>query len=414
MVTYAGRIWRTFFEAINMNQRLTRRRFLADSRAVIFNAGLLAGAVSCGKGSARADDTSKQTSASDHKVTVISGKPRDRGRQYGVGFSQAIGDFLERETFVPYAKGDRTRRQMLRYAAACVKPLRAFSPEIVEELEGVAEGAGRTFEEVMLLTLHEEYVHGGHVVPTGHQTRQHCTAFAVGPPTTANGDTYVGQTWDWTASTKGLSSLLLWKRLQGPDVLAYTYPGLLFGTGMNSAGIALTWTSVWGKSRSGARVGIPTYPLIAQMLYQETLEGAIAEARRAKNAGWFTFLLADAKGRLANVEGSPRGIEIEYAHGHIARANLGTRKITETPVGQPVELHPRCKRMNELIVAEGNQLTLEEMQRFFDDPSLGIAKPLDWDMHTHDAMLYNTTRRELFISRSPVETRHWTRIKMTG
>ena len=97
-------------------------------------------------------------------------------------------------------------------------------------------------------------------------------------------------------SVYGLSSMLLWKRPEGPSVLAYSYPGLWVGAGLNSAGLALCWT--WGNDMGikGPRVGIPSYVLIAQMLYQNTLEAALDEAERAHHAGWFAFVLGDAKG----------------------------------------------------------------------------------------------------------------------
>ena len=96
-----------------------------------------------------------------------------------------------------------------------------------------------------------------------------------------------GQNWDWGDSTYGLSSLLLWKRPEGSSVLAYSYPGLWVGAGLNSAGLALCWT--WGNDMGikGPRVGIPSYVLIAQMLYQNTLAAALHEAARAHHAGWF-------------------------------------------------------------------------------------------------------------------------------
>src|SRR5437763_16050698 len=110
---------------------------------------------------------------------------------------------------------------MLRYAGQCDKEVRSFSPIIHDELEGMAEGSGLRFEELVLITLHEEFWHKG-VLPKV----EHCTAVAVGPPDTQDGNTYVGQTWDWMQSVFGLSSVLLWKRPEGPSLLTYAYPGL--------------------------------------------------------------------------------------------------------------------------------------------------------------------------------------------
>src|SRR5262249_54523389 len=152
------------------------------------------------------------------------------------------------------------------------------------------------------------------------------------------------------------SSILLWKRPEGASLLAYAYPGLWVGAGLNSAGIALCWT--WGDKREikGPRVGIPAYVLIAQMLYQDTLKAALEEARRSTHAGWFTFVLADGQGNLANVEGTPEKLAIETAKGHLARADFGTREITGTAEGKPVKYHAKCQRMFDLLGANKGKL----------------------------------------------------------
>jgi isopenicillin-N N-acyltransferase like protein len=206
----------------------------------------------------------------DHSLTLVTGNPRERGRQYGKQFSDVIAKFLDREIVRPFGK-KATRDDMVRYAGQCAKEIRSYAPEIYDELEGMAEGAGMRLEDVVAITLHEEFYHQG-ILPKA----EHCTAIAAGPPDTDDNHAYVGQTWDWFVSLYGVSQILLWKRTEGPSVLAYAYPGLWVGAGLNSEGIALCWTSAQGKDIAGPRVGIPSYVLIAQMLYQETLNSTFS------------------------------------------------------------------------------------------------------------------------------------------
>src|SRR5918999_5912284 len=113
---------------------------------------------------------------------------------------------------------------------------------------------------------------------------------------------------------------------------------------MNSAGIGLCATSAWeADPLPGPKVGIPYYVLSAQMLYQETLEAAIEEARRAPQAGWCSMLLADAEGQLASVEVTPREVAVEMGRGHVARHQYGSRQITRTPEGQQVAHNERTR-----------------------------------------------------------------------
>lgn len=381
-----------------MMQSLNRRAFL--QRVAGYGAATLGAAVA--PRVAFADDKKALPPAKPHTLTVIDGKPRERGRLYGRTFKDSIQAFLDREIYQAFNKPFKPD-DMLRYAGGCANEVRAYSPVIHDELEGMAEGSGIRLEELVLITLHEEFWHKG-VLPKV----EHCTAVAVGPPDTRDGNTYVAQTWDWMQSVFGLSSMLLWKRPEGPSLLAYAFPGLWCGAGLNSAGIALTWTSAGSvkgaKKIAGPRVGIPSYILLTQLLYQESLEAAVEEAKRAKQAGWFTFVLADGKGQLANIEGSPEELAVELHKGQLARVDYGSRKMTNTPAGEPVKCQARCQHTYDLLATNKGKLDRAVLQSLFEDPKRGICQKAG----TIDMMIYNCTAREAWLSRGSEYGTTWT------
>jgi isopenicillin-N N-acyltransferase-like protein len=327
-------------------------------------------------------------------LTSISGKPRERGQQYGARYQADIRAMIDREIFNRLIKpGRHTRDDLLRYAAACVREVKLFAPLIHDEMEGMAEGSGIGLEELMLLNLHEEVTRGGQLPKADH-----CTAIAVGPRPGEKGDTFVGQTWDWMESVRGLSNLLLWKRPEGTNVLAYAYPGLWVGAGLNSAGVALAWTSA---GSGNPRIGIPSYVLIAHMLYQDSLKGALDEARRAKHAGFFTFVLGDGEGNLANVEGSPQDLVIEMTRGSMTRVGYGSRKMTNTPEGKTPPQHARCEVIHRMFDARKGPLDRAAMEAAFAEKIVGAA--------CLDVMIFNTTKKEAILSRGPAHEPKWQR-----
>jgi hypothetical protein len=199
-------------------------------------------------------------------------------------------------------------------------------------------------------------------------------------------------------SVFGLSRIVQWRREEGPSLLAYGYPGLWTGAGLNSAGVALTWTSAGiGDHALGVRVGVPSYAMLTHLLYQESLDAAIEQAKRNKHAGWFTFVLGDANGDLLNIEGSPEGIAIERAKGKLFRVGYGSRKMSNTPADRPVALHARCRKMDELVAPASGKVDVATMQRFFADPKceISVGKP------TIDMMVFDTTSRHAYLSRGP-------------
>ncbi|MBX9628047.1 MAG: hypothetical protein K2X82_29885 [Gemmataceae bacterium] len=339
-------------------------------------------------------------------AVVISGTPKERGVAYGKQFREGIRKFLDQEIYGSFIQKPSPKDEMLRYAAACGEVVRKECPEIAAELEGVAGGSGLGFDEVVLIALHEELYHRG-VLPKV----PHCTAVAVGPPDTGDGKTYVGQTWDWMESVAGWSSVVEWQRTEGPSLLAYGFPGLWTGAGLNSNGIALTWTSAdLGTKGLGVRVGLPSYVLLTHLLYQKDLDAVEAAAKRDKHAGWFTFVLGDGKGNLLNVEGSPKGVAVERGTGHMARVSYGSRAMTKTPAGEPVKFQPRCQKMHDLLRGSAGKTDLQALQTFFTDPKCEISV----GKSTIDMMVFDCTEKVAYLSRGPSYKADWKAFRFGG
>ncbi len=324
-------------------------------------------------------------------AVMLEGKAKERGCAYGKRFREEIHDFLDKEIYRAFVGRPFVKEQMLRYAADCGNVVRDGCPMIAEEFEGIADGAGLAFAEIMLINLHEEFYHRKQLPQHGH-----CTAVAVGPPDTGNQHTYVGQTWDWMQSVAGKSRMTQWRRPEGVSVLAYGFPGMPMGAGVNSEGIALCWTSAaLGDERQVPRVGIPSYVLIAHLLAQKNLDSVIREVRKNRHAGWFTFVMADGDGRLVNIEGSPERIVVERAQDRLVRVGYGSREMTGVKPAEQVPLHPRCRRMYDLLQASSGGNDLAHLQDYFADRTYEI----NVGDATIDMMVFDTTARSAFLSR---------------
>jgi hypothetical protein len=330
---------------------------------------------------------------------VVEGKPRDRGHAYGKQFREAIRDFLHTEIDAAFVGRPFTKEQMLHFASACGEVVRAECPLVAEEFQGIAEGAGLTFEEVVLINLHEEFFHRTDLPKHGH-----CTAVAVAPPDTGNTHTYVGQTWDWMQRVAGKSCVTEWRRPEGVSVLAYGFPGMPTGAGMNAEGIALCWTSAaLGIKGQPPRVGIPSYMLIAHFLAQKDLDSVVREAQKNRHAGWFTFVIADRNGRLVNIEGAPGRVVVEPADGRLARVSYGSRAMAEATSPYRAPLHPRCQRMYDLLRKSQGTNDLARLQAYYADPTYRISA----GKGTIDMMVFDTTARAAYLSRGPSYKASW-------
>lgn len=335
-----------------------------------------------------ADETSIQKFP---PAVVVAGEPRERGAAYGEAFRDGIRRFLRTEIYGAFVGQPSSREELLAYAAACGEALRAQCPLVAEEFAGIAAGAGLSFDEIVLINLHEELYHRGELPKHGH-----CTAVAVGPPLTGNERTYVGQTWDWMPSVAGTSAVVEWRREEGASVLAYGFPGMPMGAGLNSAGIALCWTSAaLGQPGQSPRVGVPSYALIAHLLAQPDLASVVREAEKNQHAGWFTFVVADGDGNLVNIEGSPQGVAVERARGRLVRVGYGTRAMSGAPPGEAVPRHARCEKMDDLIKGAPGRNDLARLQAYFAEPEYAISV----GKGTIDMMAFDATARTAYVSR---------------
>ena len=328
----------------------------------------------------------------------FAGSPRERGLAYGREFKDGIGEFLAREIHGAFIGPKHTKDDVRRYAAACGREIAGFSPEIFSELEGIAEGAGIALEDAVMITLHEELYHRG-VLPKV----DHCTVVAAAPPVTRDGRAYLGQTWDWLESVYGTSRVLRWRRTAGPDVLAYGFPGLPVGAGLNAAGLALCWTSAdLGDHALGARVGIPSYVLLTHLLYQKSLDDAAAEARRAKHAGWFTFVMADGEGRLLNLEGSPAELAVEWGKGRMVRSGFASEQMKRRKQGARTN-KSQCDAADRWLDSITGKADAAALRAFFSERDNGVCA----GKATIDVMLFDTTKREAHLSRGPHHKLAW-------
>jgi hypothetical protein len=237
-----------------------------------------------------------------HRLTELKGSPRSCGRHYGEQHAEAIDAFLHME--VP------PNPERLRYASRCWKVFKRWERHVVEFVRGMAEGSGRSVEEITLVLLHEEIVH-----------TKPCTAIGATRGGSKDGNAIIGQNWDWGSHLYTWSSLTRLQMTGHPAMLLYSYPGLYASAGINEHGMSLVWTGAGYLPKIKPKVGIPTYALIAGILGCRNCREALALLGRTKLAGCYVFFIADAEREVWVIEGLPGRFEAVRCEDVITRAN---------------------------------------------------------------------------------------------
>lgn len=185
-------------------------------------------------------------------------------------------------------------------------------PQYVEELTGIAEGAGANFDDLVVLNAMEAVT-----MDALHLTK--CTSIAVNNERTADEHVLVAHNEDWLPQDEPDVYVIHAVPDDEPAFLAMNYGGLLPNVGLNAAGIAQCCDSVYPTD---SRIGVPRVFVSRAVLSARSPAEAIRHALVPQRAAGYNHLLAHESGELYNVEVSARRFGILYAEdGYLVHTN---------------------------------------------------------------------------------------------
>ncbi|WP_328603628.1 C45 family peptidase [Amycolatopsis sp. NBC_00345] len=209
------------------------------------------------------------------RLIEIEGGPRERGRAYGEAARTEI-----RASVAYYRKAFRLSSNLewtdvQASARRWREPVAAAAPDLLEEMDAIAEGAGLHPDEILALNARGEIVrnHDSGFNPEPAEPADGCSSFALLPEATGDGHVYCGQNWDWREGTQETVVLLRVVQPPKPTLVMQVEAGQIGRHGANSAGIALNANGLDG--RFGAPLGLPQPVLRRLILDQDRLRGAL-------------------------------------------------------------------------------------------------------------------------------------------
>jgi isopenicillin-N N-acyltransferase-like protein len=237
----------------------------------------------------------------------VEGGARERGRQYGEQARDRIRLSVAAygEVFEHWAGWGwpRVVEEARRYEG----PIADYGGRYLEEIRGIAEGAGLPFEDVLAINVRTEVMFAARARQAAVLSDAgpgECSAFAVLPEASAAGTTLVGQNWDWLLHTFDTVVLLETVQEDGPDFVTAVEAGLLAKTGLNSSGIGLATNALVTDADRG-EPGVPYHVVLRAILDAETIADALAAIQRARRSSSAGYLVAHEDGLAVCVEAAP-------------------------------------------------------------------------------------------------------------
>jgi isopenicillin-N N-acyltransferase-like protein len=273
-------------------------------------------------------------------VTHVGGAPRALGRGQGEAFAAAIHgalSFYRDLAESQEADLDAMAAEALRHLEAA----RGAVPQLVEELEGLVEGAGISLEEGLVLSCMEE------VWPT-----ESCTSLVHG--------NFLLHAEQWYASHSDIGVIIA-KPDEGPAFASPTCVGFLPAVGISAAGFAQGIDSL---SAHDERVGIPRLFVSRLAIGAPGLTAAVAAACSSGRAGGYAHVLATHDRRLVVETSACREAIIDDIGAHTNHYLSETLREVAGPAsaGSRARLDRACE-----LLRQAPPASLEDCARILSD-----------------------------------------------
>ncbi|WP_158970027.1 C45 family autoproteolytic acyltransferase/hydolase [Chachezhania sediminis] len=308
------------------------------------------------------------------KLVEIEGTPRARGLAYGRAADTQIrhGLGVYRSLF---EEAGLSWDSVLAYAARLRDSLAARAPDAVEELEGIAEGAGVQLGEVLVINGRSEIINLHAQRPKDpSKLDDGCTAAVVLPEMTESGRLLHVQNWDWLPDCADSTVVLRIRREHGPDVLTFVEAGGLARAGFNSEGVAITGNNLASGQDGTAPFGVPLSVIRRRVLEAGGYSQALTELYRLPRTVSNNMTVSCAtSGDCLNFETTPDQIYWQAPDGpcltHSNHFTSPAARVRERDVGiaRGADTLFRDRRLRKLIEAGGKAHTLDTLAGALDD-----------------------------------------------
>ena len=254
------------------------------------------------------------------KFLKVSGNPFSVGYQHGAGATREIQSNYRYYMTTWKSYSGTEEKEILDKAMTFLPFIDALDKNLVEELKGVAAGAGLGFPAIVALNCRWE-LNYTYLPDMNNEADGGCTAFAMTPEATRNGHTYVGQNWDYKPPLQEQCLLLQINQPNRPSVFLITEAGIIGHKGFSSSGIGMGVNFIKLSADSYAP-GIPFLLKARYVLEQPTLEAGLRFLGEHPGPNSGNMLLASKEGLAVDVECNPGGMNlIRPAKGVVVHSN---------------------------------------------------------------------------------------------
>ncbi|RPA68606.1 hypothetical protein EF405_08475 [Cyclobacteriaceae bacterium YHN15] len=232
------------------------------------------------------------------RQVTFSGSGYELGFQHGQFFKKEIGEIVQKWKESTTSQLDRDSDEVLEefFAYADFEgSIKKWTPDLYEEVRGIAVGSEQHFDQIMVFNLLDEFW-----VYLNSLENHHCSN--IGVPSLNGGLSYIGQNMDIEPYTDGYQTLFrIEATAERPEQLVLSHPGLIALNGMNSSGVGMIMNTIMQLNASNS--GLPVAFVVRKLLSMTDRDDIIDFITSVNHASGQNFILG-VRGEVFNFEAS--------------------------------------------------------------------------------------------------------------
>jgi isopenicillin-N N-acyltransferase-like protein len=267
-------------------------------------------------------------------VIACSGTPRERGRAHGEQLRGPIVAVLDRwRSSLAERHGTEVDRYITEFVANTrfLPTIELHTLGLLDEVRGIAEGAGQPFETMLAYNLMDE--EWQYAEPRAAEQPGCTVACLVSDSSTP----VIAQTMDIPSFYDGSQAAIHHKPDDAPEMLIFTGAGMLGLNGANAAGIGVVVNNL--SMLPSSRAGLPVMFILRGLLEWTTLGDAVAFVENVPHAVGQHYAIGSPDG-IAALEGAANGVvRVETSGRRYVHANHPV--ADEAVAGDQTEFYAR-------------------------------------------------------------------------
>ncbi|KAL2840505.1 acyl-coenzyme A:6-aminopenicillanic acid acyl-transferase-domain-containing protein [Aspergillus pseudoustus] len=227
---------------------------------------------------------------------VASGSPWEVGFAHGSQIPKRIAQCIKNyeKLFLETAEADWTESKAS--AATYLPALEQNEPDLVEEMKGIAAGAGVDFLDILALNLRSE------ISLTNYSDG--CTSITTTNPDTL--EVFIAQNWDWVGEAGSSTAFFDISKTGKPRVRMMGEAGIVAKFGINDAGVAICMNAI--RCGTVSKTRLPVHLAMRRVLECRSFDEAFEILTKKGLASCVNLMIADKSGKIATIECTPKGL----------------------------------------------------------------------------------------------------------